>query len=319
MLYLIYVFAHCLPRMQSDDEQARNRAYAELVVFHMVTFMLLMCYIMCTLVHPGEVPQEWVFNPDVDATHLPVHELKKKGGVPRHCKKCGKYKPDRCHHCRVCGMCILKMDHHCPWINNCVGHHNYKYFLLLLFYTMLDTQLIFWTIPESMVIAVDQDAPFLVMFFVLFGLSISFFLAFLVTPFLGLHIWLVLQGLSTIEFCEQVLPHANAASCWCTIETNSMWNLGYFRNLQSVLGDNVLFWLMPFGGPTSSGLAYEVGPRHRPPEPLRDLEVQRGSRKSISRKLLPIPTKGYGAVPPESAVQYHYQRQPYCVPSPYQD
>jgi len=308
-LYLIYVVAHCLPMLQLSvppnmvDSDMRYRAIVETIIFHVITFFLVISYVRCVMVHPGEVPHHdpWLYTTAAGAKpNLPIQETK-KSGERRHCKWCGKYKPDRCHHCRVCQTCILKMDHHCPWIYNCVGFYNYKYFFLLLFYVMLDLQFILWTMPESMVRAIDDNAPFLQMFFVLFGLTLAFFLGSLVTLFFGFHVWLTSLGLTTIEFCEKRLPKKSdgqsGGGCMDCCENDSMFNLGLCGNLQATLGDNPLFWLLPFAGPSGDGLIYDVTDIDT--SLPRDLEFARGSKKKpgSSRKIYQkAGHQGYGTV-----------------------
>ena len=53
------------------------------------------------------------------------------------CDKCQDFKVQRSHHCNTCGSCALRMDHHCPWINNCIGIGNVRFFIQLLLHVSL--------------------------------------------------------------------------------------------------------------------------------------------------------------------------------------
>ena len=39
------------------------------------------------------------------------------------------------HHCRSCRQCVNALDHHCPWLGQCIGRENHKFFIQFLGYT----------------------------------------------------------------------------------------------------------------------------------------------------------------------------------------
>ncbi|KAJ8271721.1 hypothetical protein COCON_G00105800 [Conger conger] len=221
---------------------------------------------------------------------LPIYTRTMSGGV-RYCQRCQLLKPDRSHHCSVCDKCVLKMDHHCPWVNNCVGFSNYKFFLLFLAYSLLycifitatDVRyfILYWT--EGLP---DTQAKFHIMFlfFAASMFSVSLFSLF------GYHCWLVCKNRSTLE--------AFRAPAFRNGTDKNGFSLGFSKNFRQVFGDEKKYWLLPVFSSLGDGCSFptclvnqdpeqpSASSRHNPPvkssgesqhfpaRPLRDSQTR---------------------------------------------
>mmetsp|Transcript_14020 Transcript_14020/g.31765 ORF Transcript_14020/g.31765 Transcript_14020/m.31765 type:complete len:344 (+) Transcript_14020:63-1094(+) len=256
-LYVVYTFFHCcmlmqldLPRSQRNHEK-ELRGVVELVVFHVLTGTLLYCLASTVVVHPGTIPPEtrWrmPLSPTAKSSIPGTTETKDGSTAPRFCKWCLKYKPDRCHHCRICCLCILKMDHHCPMVYNCIGFCNHKYFFLLLVYATIDLSLISLTLWESVLRAIHWDLSLEMMLALAGAEALAMSLLAAIAYFLSFHVWLVSQGLTTLEYVERKGNKPN----W-----RQKYDLGLYQNICNVLGPNPLLWLLPLSHPTGDGVIW---------------------------------------------------------------
>ncbi|XP_018498939.1 probable protein S-acyltransferase 16 isoform X5 [Pyrus x bretschneideri] len=229
------------------------------VVFTGVAVMCVFNYSASVFRDPGRVPSTYM--PDVEDSGNPMHEIKRKGGDLRYCQKCSHYKPARAHHCRVCKRCVLRMDHHCIWINNCVGHANYKVFFIFVVYAVIACLYSLVLLVGSLTYDPEKEDQepgdsFQTAYFQVISGLLLVPLCVALSVLLGWHIYLTLQNKTTIEY------HEGVRGMWLAEKGGQIYSHPYdrgaYENLTTVLGSNICSWALPTSGHIGSGLHFRT-------------------------------------------------------------
>ncbi|KAJ4715480.1 S-acyltransferase [Melia azedarach] len=152
LLVPIVIFCTHVARNLLHEVSSYNASYAILLVAILLTVYVLVLLFLTSARDPGIVPRN-LHPPEEDVTYDSSASLETGTGtqtpiprIPRtkevlfngmvvkvkYCDTCKLYRPPRCSHCSVCDNCVERFDHHCPWVGQCIGQRNYRYFFLFV-------------------------------------------------------------------------------------------------------------------------------------------------------------------------------------------
>jgi len=127
-----------------------------------IPFWFASLFLLCkaSFTEPGILPRG-IPDTSIDLENPPTIQVEGESMIRlRYCPTCHIWRPPRSKHCRDCDNCVDSFDHHCPWISNCVGLRNYRYFVGFIFATTALCVYVFFVSAVHFGIQVQQSSDF---------------------------------------------------------------------------------------------------------------------------------------------------------------
>lgn len=140
------------------------------------------------------------------------------------------------------------MDHYCPWLGKTIGNNNYRYFHILLLYSIIISLYLICLFIKSLVQTYyDITYPWGFLYITFLGLILAIVVSISASVLYILHWYLITKNVTMIE--------------WLKYEDLNRWNTGsVVQNITQVYPrKNFLAWFLPIGSPAHDGLYFITG------------------------------------------------------------